>query len=168
MLIISALFLTVILFILYRYINKIRRAKVKTNIKTSYKNYLELLEDNGYKVVNSNCSVELSTIVDKRTNKDTFRLPLIVSKKGIKYIVHIKKRSEDTLRLNKNTRQYFFSLCVLFNADGVIVINSKNNKIKNIVFGNLKDRKKKIVVLILVLNAGFIFVLLYILYNFFM
>lgn len=167
-LIISFLFLAVIVFVFYRYIQKIRKAKILTNMKSSYMNYIELLENNGYKLIKSNCAVELATSVDERLQKDTYKLPLIVSKRGIKYIVHIKKRSEDTLRLNKNTRQYFFSLCVLFNADGVLMIDNKNKRIKNIVFNNLKDRKKKTVVLILILNVVIIFMLIYILYNFYM
>jgi hypothetical protein len=123
-----------LLYTSYKYSRKRKKQKMLEELRGKPLEVFQVLEEQGYKLVDYNCSRSIAAEVNNRVYTHTFHSLMIVKKGKYKYIVYIKK-GKDPLRLStKKVREHFLTLCTFFKVAGVLIIDAEKLNIRSLEF----------------------------------
>ena len=112
-------------FLTYKFIKKYRSRESDSNFLTPahyLRTAIEMLEDEGYRVLDKGASVSLTTIVDGRPSHHVIQPDLIAQKEGCRYVVLLEDEGRQlsaTKAKNRYLEHYF-----LYQPDGIILLDT--------------------------------------------
>lgn len=131
----SVIFCLTVAFAFYRYSCRVKRNRLLNRIKKTDLKYLEMLEEKGYHLYKYDLAQHFIAEVEDKIYSHYFRIPMAVKGGNKKrYLVYIKK-GKDSFRLStKKIREQMLLLCLVFNVQGILILDTESGKIKSVIF----------------------------------
>lgn len=113
---------------------RLRRAK-KSEIRA-----INLLEKHGFEIVDVQKTEDYKLIVDNKTYNVTVKADMIARKNNKIYVVEVKSGKKAPSFKNIATRRQLLEYYLVYNPDGLILVDMEKRKIQNIDFSIVKKK----------------------------
>ena len=103
--------------------------------KLGEKRAVKLLEESGYKVIQSEVPISGTIYIDEEPSDFNVRADFLVERDGRKYIAEVKTGSA-AQAINVATRRQLFEYATLVKTDRILLVDATNGTVKTISFTN--------------------------------
>lgn len=95
---------------------------------------LWLLEEAGYRVMDTQVTGEIVVVVDGRPETHYVRADALVSRRGREFVAELKSTSRQASVANRATRRQLMEYVFAFDPDGVLLVDAEAGEVHTVVF----------------------------------
>lgn len=107
-----------------------RKSSTTKDVPSSGK-MVNLLKDEGYEIVSGKVKMPLTLQIGERETDSVISADFLVKQHGRTYAVKIEREEGETLSA-KRIREHYLSVCLAFQTDGVVIINTAKTRVKHV------------------------------------